>query len=419
MPKIKIKNLSAEINRRIKLIKTATSVVDIGQQQGAVVNQSDYVGICLAPAQNIPIGCAGANPTADTGGIWGSPLMLVNGIGYDGIRSIPDILEFDNQGSETHWKFRNISDEFLKVQINTGPENLWSEDIGWAENTNPTLEVNFETGQVNFCLSPKEAVYPPYAVIKTSAPWGSSFPAKITVDGIEHEGDLFGDLADILAHQYNIYTGFERIWTDSEDAPDLVRIVFAGDVFVENTAMKVDFLTDISIDYDDSLSYPENETLQLNAKSASFNIGKLVCDMGVKQEAWVEMGDIVLQYGQNFSYRVGDRINANVLASRIAGEGIEDPTDHCSTAISPEGCVQHELLVNLMEQWNPDLATIGVKADWSNQIKTLKPINAIDGNGNGNDPNATAKLIIQPSDQLSIQDMVFLGYAIPTCVEPS
>ncbi|MDR2062820.1 MAG: hypothetical protein LBQ29_15635 [Acinetobacter sp.] len=60
MPKIKIKNLNMEINRRIKLIKTATSVVDIGQQQGAVVNQSDYVGICLAPLDVLAISCDGA-----------------------------------------------------------------------------------------------------------------------------------------------------------------------------------------------------------------------------------------------------------------------------------------------------------------------------------------------------------------------
>lgn len=57
MPKIKIKNLSAEINRRIRLIKTPTSVVEVGEQNGAVVESADYVGICLAPLQVPVISC--------------------------------------------------------------------------------------------------------------------------------------------------------------------------------------------------------------------------------------------------------------------------------------------------------------------------------------------------------------------------
>ena len=49
MPKITIRNLDTESNRRIKLIKTSTSVVDVGEQNGAVSDQSDSVHICLAP----------------------------------------------------------------------------------------------------------------------------------------------------------------------------------------------------------------------------------------------------------------------------------------------------------------------------------------------------------------------------------
>jgi len=244
MSKIKIKNLSAEINRRIKLIKTPTSVVDIGQQQGAVVNQSDYVGICLAP-QSVPegcdgatnsvrftsqgnhqynsgynleingvfyrdfdwvgetgvsyldylinnfippnllaldlhsnggasypvdwtikslasenlkvlispfaspcdfqvhpdndnptvsspntsqwsfclapnqnqISCDGATPTADTGGIWGSIIMTVNDVPYEGANSIPGLLYIDNHGEELHNTFKNLSDQYVRVHI--------------------------------------------------------------------------------------------------------------------------------------------------------------------------------------------------------------------------------------------------------------------------------------------------------------
>ncbi|WP_109441891.1 hypothetical protein [Acinetobacter haemolyticus] len=62
MPKITIRNLDTEINRRIKLIKTSTSVVDVGEQNGAVSDQSDSVHICLSLLEipDIPIGCEGA-----------------------------------------------------------------------------------------------------------------------------------------------------------------------------------------------------------------------------------------------------------------------------------------------------------------------------------------------------------------------
>lgn len=61
MPKIKIKNLSAEINRRIRLIKTPTSVLEVGEQNGAVVESDEYVGICLSTITIPPIiSCDGA-----------------------------------------------------------------------------------------------------------------------------------------------------------------------------------------------------------------------------------------------------------------------------------------------------------------------------------------------------------------------
>lgn len=115
----------------------------------------EHVGVCLSPS-TIPIGCAGALQTAETGGIWFSPTMRVNDIPYDGIVSIADVLEFDNNGSELHWSFRNISDHYLSIEIKTDPSGISSDNMGWSENTNPTLDVNFETGQINFCLAPFE-----------------------------------------------------------------------------------------------------------------------------------------------------------------------------------------------------------------------------------------------------------------------
>lgn len=281
MPRMTIRSLNTQNNRRIKLIKTATSVVDIGQQQGAVVNQSDYVGICLAPSSDIlgcegavdhitvgtitdggiinvylndqwlntenifffrnggasdllrqagiqvtpltstglpatdsgegryydaerarlvnttpdykkirielidassvdqnftpengsfeynpqtnvttfclapktiPIGCAGATPTADTGGIWGSIIMRVNDVPYEGANSIPDLLYIDNHGEELHNTFKNLSDQYLRIHISSTELN--QADHGWNENQNPTRTVDFNTGTIDFCLAP-------------------------------------------------------------------------------------------------------------------------------------------------------------------------------------------------------------------------------------------------------------------------
>lgn len=63
MPKIKIRNLSAEINRRIRLIKTLTSIVEVGEQNGAVIESAEYMGICLAPKSN-QFSCEGASQIA-------------------------------------------------------------------------------------------------------------------------------------------------------------------------------------------------------------------------------------------------------------------------------------------------------------------------------------------------------------------
>ncbi|WP_436872665.1 hypothetical protein [Acinetobacter haemolyticus] len=62
MPRITIRNLDTEINRRIKLIKTSTSTVEIGLQDGAVSDQSDSVHICLSPSsQCTPTEISGVN----------------------------------------------------------------------------------------------------------------------------------------------------------------------------------------------------------------------------------------------------------------------------------------------------------------------------------------------------------------------
>lgn len=106
---------------------------------------------CLAPKGN-QISCEGATPTADTGGIWGNVTMMVNGTPYDGIWSIPDVMNVDNNGEELHNTFKNRSDQYLRVHITSTELN--QNDHGWNENQNPTLGVDFDAGTIEFCLAP-------------------------------------------------------------------------------------------------------------------------------------------------------------------------------------------------------------------------------------------------------------------------
>ena len=63
MPKIAIRNLDPANNKRLKLIKSPSSIVDIGLQQGVVTDGEEYVAICLTPNKN-PISCSGATNSA-------------------------------------------------------------------------------------------------------------------------------------------------------------------------------------------------------------------------------------------------------------------------------------------------------------------------------------------------------------------
>ena len=172
MPKIKIKNLNTEINRRIKLIKTATSVVDIGQQQGAVVNQTDYVGICLAPLEVPVISCDGAIPTCelkdDSDGMHFMSIneIVLNGLSYTrpdndwGTDFIfpPNTIELVRnrrqhwEGDGFSWDYyiqvNNLSDTFMRIEF-LG----YFDTEGGTGNANPTLGF-VEGPKAIVCLSP-------------------------------------------------------------------------------------------------------------------------------------------------------------------------------------------------------------------------------------------------------------------------
>lgn len=371
-----------------------------------LINDDGSFMFCLSAKVNV-ISCEGAtnNSFFDRfGGYWDMEIdgvfnkasidILPNYI----MSNLSDRLIADYDG---FLNLMNISDQDMRIKLIPIKDTFYD---GYGNST----FIEHQDGSLTFCLKGVEPIYHPYAVLKTNALWGSNFPAKITVNGTEYSGDLFGNLADILAHQYNIYTGFERIYGDFEGDPDFVRVVFAGDVFAENASISVEFLSGISINIDDSFSYPENDTLKINGELASFNIGKLVCISKVAQYGNIDNSNYLLAYGQPFNFRVGDKINTNVLTDRIAGAGIEDPANYCASAASPEGCVQIHLLSNLIEQWNPELSTINVKADWVGHSQVVMPLNA-------RDPFATAKFVVQPSEKITINDMYFLGYTIPKC----
>ncbi|MPW44731.1 hypothetical protein [Acinetobacter guerrae] len=114
-------------------------------------NSLNFNGSSGGEPQPPLISCAGATDTVETGGIWVNPTMEVNGIFYDYIDSIESILDFNDHGIETHWTFKNISDEFLRVKISG---SVHENDQGWAMNTNPTLDVDWDSGVLTFCLAP-------------------------------------------------------------------------------------------------------------------------------------------------------------------------------------------------------------------------------------------------------------------------
>ncbi|WP_111860638.1 hypothetical protein [Acinetobacter sp. CFCC 10889] len=254
--------------------------------------------------------------------------------------------------------------------------------------------------EVEFCLAHGEN-YPPYAVFKTTASWGTVLPATITINGAVHTGNLYGELADILAHSYKIYTGLER----QDD--DCYRIVFAGDIFADNFDIKIELNIGTEISIDDHGFYSNNPTIQLlDLTTATFNLGKLVCQMGVWQHGVIQLGNPI--FGENYECRVSDRVlTESVTTTKVAGALNGDPTAYCANTYYPQECVKSMLFSDLAEQWNVELASISAIISDFNQNPVLKPLNT-----------ETAKMVIQPTDTLPLTQMHVLGYVIPICGMP-
>ncbi|MCH7381359.1 hypothetical protein [Acinetobacter higginsii] len=161
MPRMTIRSLNTQNNRRIKLIKTPTSVVDIGQQQGAVVDQSDYVGICLSPQSNL-ISCDGATPRAKftDDGVFD---ISVNGVLYENpssltcrqmVNNFPALAQLINVNGDGDANFINLTQNDLRITLD--PLRTNNVEIH-PENNNPTITIDSDD-VITFCLAPLEDI---------------------------------------------------------------------------------------------------------------------------------------------------------------------------------------------------------------------------------------------------------------------
>lgn len=101
--------------------------------------------------------CSGALPDITTGGIWGDSKWEVNGVPVEDIYQYPGISV--DQSYETRWVWVNRTAELLHVKC-IGAIDLNIHDDGWdlLPTSNPTLSVNFDTGDMEFCLAPKPQI---------------------------------------------------------------------------------------------------------------------------------------------------------------------------------------------------------------------------------------------------------------------
>lgn len=145
-----------------------------------------------------------------------------------------------------------------------------------SEEFNPSSYDRYK--RVLFCLAPQSSpigTYPTYAVLKTTAAWGTTIPATIVVNGNEYTGSLVNELAAILDQQYHVNTIFDEIEPSFPDGPNAVRIVFSGTELTENLSIYIEFLSEIDVSVATNVSYPPNETLVVtDGFKAQFNLGK-------------------------------------------------------------------------------------------------------------------------------------------------
>lgn len=118
-----------------------------------VVNAPDYSTVqwCLGAGDG-GISCENAIDMCTTGGIWGSPTMTVNGVEYNGVDTIPDVVEVWKDGELT-WNYYNLTDDYLRIELKSDA-TLDEGDQGFIFDFNPTRTVDYDNKVVTFCLAP-------------------------------------------------------------------------------------------------------------------------------------------------------------------------------------------------------------------------------------------------------------------------
>lgn len=409
--KIKFKNKSTLENTRVKIVPRDGATITLTDQQSnpTVTINDGLLTFCLSPVQ---------------GQVVGNDMYFEyfeNTVYKITVNDV--VVHFDVISSSTLPEFSDISIEFSHDMIYILVRNISNNDI--------RVEVNaFSEGNKNFIFDPQRKVntnptviyedhnndgsyskisayissfYPPYAAFETKEVFGSLIPAIIKINGNTHEGNLYGDLGDILAEQYNIFTGFQRTW-DYNGEEDGTLIIFCGDIYAENFIIELTLNINSEANIDDySQRFPVNFTAKkISHNKFNFKIGKLVCSMGIHQHGDANFG--MVEFNEFYDYKVSQKITSpSITLTKRAGDMNGDPTTYCADTYDPESCVRNHLSADLAAQWNPELKEISATISEYNQNLSLQPYG-----------KETTRMVVH-SFNGAIDLIDTLGYVIPVC----
>ena len=133
--------------------------------------------------------CSGALPEVITGGIWGDAKWEVNGELILDITQHPKIAV--NQQYETRWHWANKSTDLLHVKITKADLNNGDDGWSFTPDRNPTLNVDFDEGIVEFCLAPAIEEPASYNVLFLENKINATWDAPISKMSMEYNGKLY------------------------------------------------------------------------------------------------------------------------------------------------------------------------------------------------------------------------------------
>ena len=180
---------------------------------------------------NPGISCAGAIVGAVTGGIWGEPIVSLDGVPMGDLFSDEVFAKLDiRREGELRTYFLNRTTNFLRVEIRHA--SLSEGDSGWGLNENPTQEYDIEAGSISFCLAPAE-VRPPISCDGASP----TFEAKTSLEQNTIEVSVDGgpwlsmyDVTDISASMMPGNPGADIRFSLLDEDPRLVRVRTSRDI---------------------------------------------------------------------------------------------------------------------------------------------------------------------------------------------